>query len=120
MEAGDPTLQQLRELVQQACRDNPHLTSRLERAAFLVLLRPIRLLGDHHYQIGSEDGLRIYEVLNGHCQCHDYIRHGAGHPCKHRLALALLERLQPSGLPMPPRRGSDPPRDPLATRQGSS
>lgn len=58
MEAGKPTLQQLRELVSEACQDNPHLTSRLEKAAFLVLLRPIVLLGDHQYQIGSEDGLR--------------------------------------------------------------
>ena len=50
-------------------------------------------LGDHHFQIGSEDGLRNYEVLNGHCQCFDYVRHGAGHPCKHRLALSLYQRL---------------------------
>lgn len=36
-----PTIDQLRELVQQASRENPHLTSRLEKAAFLVLLRPL-------------------------------------------------------------------------------
>ncbi len=84
-----PTIKQLRELVQKATRQNPHLPSRLERAAFLMLLRPIVFLGDRHYRIGSEDGLRHYEVLNGHCQCSDYLRHGAGHYCKHRLALAL-------------------------------
>ena len=92
-----PTLRQLRELVQRASRDNPHLTSRLERAAFLLLLRPIVLLGDHHYQIGSEDGLRSYEVLNGHCQCSDNVRHGAGHPCKHRLALLSTRGWKPLG-----------------------
>ena len=115
MAAKKPTLRQLRELVQRASRDNPHLTSRLERAAFLLLLRPIVPLGDQHFQIGSEDGLRYYEVLNGHCQCSDYVRHGAGHPCKHRLALALYQRLGFSGAPLPPNRGSCPPTDPLAT-----
>ena len=79
--ATKPTLCQLRKLVNQASRDNPHSTSRLEKAAFLVLLRPIVPLGDHHYRIGAEDGLRLYEVLDGHCQCSDYLRHGAGHPC---------------------------------------
>ena len=118
MERKEPTIQQLRDLVKRACRDNPHLTSRLERAAFLLLLRPIVPLGDHHYQIGSDDGLRRYEVLNGHCQCSDYVRHGAGHPCKHRLALALYQRLESSGLPTPPRGGSCPPKDPLLTDSG--
>ena len=80
MVAKSPTISHLRELVERASRDNPHLTSRLEKAAFLMLLRPIVPLGDQHYQVGSEDGLRYYEVLNGHCQCHDYVRHGAGHP----------------------------------------
>ena len=86
---NDPTIHQLRELVSEACRDNPHLTSRLERAAFLVLLRPIVAAGTEYYQVWSEDGLRYYEVVNGHCNCADYVRHGPGHPCKHRLALAL-------------------------------
>ena len=98
MAARKPTLRQLRELVQRSSRNNPHLTSRLERAAFLLLLRPIVLLGDHHYEIGSEDGLRSYEALNGHCQCSDYVWHGAGHPCKHRLALLSTRGWKPRGL----------------------
>jgi len=57
--ATKPTLCQLRKLVYQASHDNPHLTSRLEKAAFLVLLRPIVLLGEDHYHIGAEDGLRL-------------------------------------------------------------
>ena len=108
------TIRQLRKLVKRASRENPHLTSRLERAAFLFLLRPIVPLGDHHYQIGSEDGLRHYEVLNGHCQCSDYLRHGAGHPCKHRLALSFYQRLESPGPPLPPHRGSCPAGDHLA------
>jgi len=88
-----PTIQELRELIHKASRDNPHLTSRLEKAAFLVLLRRIDTLGEHHYRVGSEDGLKSYSVVNGHCQCSDYLRHGPGHPCKHRLAIALYLRL---------------------------
>ena len=94
--APEPRIQQLRELVERASRDNPHLTSRLERAAFLVLLRPIEILDKDRFRVGSEDGLRYYEVVNGHCQCSDYLRHGSGHPCKHRLALALYQRLWPN------------------------
>ena len=113
MESKEPSIRELRQLVQKANRDNPHLTSRLEKAAFLMLLRPIVPLGDHHYQVGSEDGLRYYEVLNGHCQCHDYVRHGPGHPCKHRLALAMYQRLECSGPPSLPLRDSCLPIDPL-------
>lgn len=84
MKTKESSIRELRRLVQESCRNNPHLTSRLEKAAFLVLLRPIEALGDHHYQVRSEDGLRNYEVRNGHCECHDYVRHGPGHPCNHR------------------------------------
>ena len=89
----DSQIQRLRELVRQSSRHNPHLTTRLEKAAFLVLLRPIENVGEDHYRIGSEDGLRFYDVIKGHCQCSDSLRHGAGHPCKHRLALSLHEQL---------------------------
>ena len=50
-------------------------------------------MGEDHYFVGAEDGLRKYEVLNGHCECADYLRYGAGHHCKHRLALALSQEL---------------------------
>ena len=93
MAGKTPTINQLRELVQRASRENPHLTTRLEKAAFLVLLRPLVSVGEDHYRVGAEDGLRNYEVRNGHCECADYLRHGAGHKCKHRLALALSQEL---------------------------
>ena len=101
MPVNKPSLDQLRDLVHRSSRENPHLTSRLEKAAFLMLLRPIEMLGADHYRIGSEDGLRLYEVLNGHCECSDYLRHGSGHPCKHRLALAFHQKLDCSELPFP-------------------
>ena len=87
------TIIQLRKLVQMASRENPHLTTRLEKAAFLVSLRHLVTMGDDHYRVGAEDGLRNYEVLNGHCECADYLRHGAGHHCKHRLVLSLSQEL---------------------------
>lgn len=96
METKEPTMSDLRILVESASRDNPHLTTRLEKAAFLVLLRHITDLGSDRYKIEAEDGLREYEIVNGNCQCYDYIRHGAGHPCKHRLALALSLELHRS------------------------
>ena len=117
METKEASIRELRRLVQESCRINPHLTSRLEKAAFLALLRPIIPLGDHHYQVRSEDGLRYYEVLNGHCQCHDYVRHGPGHPCKHRLALAMYQRLKCSRPLAPFSRGSTPPMDPLPVNE---
>ena len=97
MEEREPTSRQLREFVQRASRGNPHLVSRLEKAAFLVLLRHIESNGEHYYRIGSEDGLRYYTIRNGHCECTDYLRHGSGHPCKHRLAVVMYLRLQEPG-----------------------
>jgi len=88
------TIEQLRLLVEEAAMQRPHLTSRLERAAFLVLLRPIQQLDDDLWQVASEDGLRHYTVRKGECECSDYVRHGAGHPCKHRLALFLYRALE--------------------------
>lgn len=93
MEFNEPTMRELRTLVERASHDNPHLTSRLEKAAFLVLLRRIEAIGHEHYKVTAEDGLRDYQVLHGNCECYDYVRHGAGHPCKHRLALAMYLEL---------------------------
>ncbi len=38
------TIAELRLLLERAAKQRPHLTSRLEKAACLVLLRPIRAL----------------------------------------------------------------------------
>jgi len=91
------TIDELRSLVESAAARRPQLTSRLEKAAFLVLLRPIQKLRGDAWQISSEDGLRFYTVRRGECDCSDYLRHGAGHPCKHRLALFLHRALEVEG-----------------------
>jgi hypothetical protein len=83
------TIEELRGLIKDAAMRRPHLTGRLEKAAFLVLLRPIERLNTDLWRVGSEDGLRFYSVKKGECECSDYLRHGSGHPCKHRLALFL-------------------------------
>ena len=88
------TIEELRGLINDAAMRRPHLTGRLERAAFLVLLRPIEWLGKDIWRVGSENGLRFYTVREGECECSDYLRHGSGHPCKHRLALFLHRSLE--------------------------
>lgn len=88
-----PTIERLRSVVKATCHKNPHLTSRLEKAAFLVLLRSIIPFGDNNYRVGSEDGLKEYTVIHGHCDCSDYVRHGPGHPCKHKLAIQLHQSI---------------------------
>lgn len=88
------TIEGLRTLIEEASTTRPHLTSRLEKAAFLVLLRPIERLGQDVWRVGSEDGLRFYTVRGGECECTDYVRHGSGHLCKHRIALFLHRSLE--------------------------
>ena len=70
------SIEALRTLVQQASHSNPHLTSRLEKAAFLVLLRPVVKIEANRYRVMSEDGLKWYEINNDQCECYDYQRHG--------------------------------------------
>lgn len=88
-----PTLQELRQWVIRWSRENPHLTGRLEKAAFLVLLRDVQEVAPNSYLVGAEDGLRDYAVVDGECECTDFQRHGLGHLCKHRLAVAFVQRL---------------------------
>lgn len=90
-------IETLREMVERGSRENPLLTSRLEKAAFIVVLRPIEKLDTHTYRVTSEDGLRTYVVSDGRCECSDFLRHGDGHFCKHRLAVGLLTRLNGNG-----------------------
>ncbi len=88
------TIEELRLLIKDAAMRRPHLISRLEKAAFLLLLRPIESLGTDILRVGSEDGLRFYTIREGECECSDYVRHGSGHPCKHRLALFIHRSLE--------------------------
>ncbi len=83
------TIDELRLLVEDASRARPHLTSRLEKAAFLLLLRPVEQVGSDQWRVGSENGLRFYTVRQDECECSDYVRHGRGHLCKHRIAVFL-------------------------------
>ena len=84
------TVSLLRHYVGEIVQYNPRLTSRAEKAAFLVVLRHIEQIGPNLFLVESEDGLKAYEIENGHCNCYDYVNHGIGHPCKHRLALYMM------------------------------
>ncbi len=88
------TIEELRGLINDGPMRRPHLTGRLEKAAFLLLLLCIERLGTDMWRVGSEDGLRFYPVREGECECSDYLRHGSGHPCKHRLALFVHRSLE--------------------------
>ncbi len=88
------TIEELRLLIKDAAMRRPHLISRLEKAAFLLLLRPIEQVDGDLWRVGSEDGLRFYTIRDGECECSDYVRHGSGHLCKHRIALFLHRSLE--------------------------
>ncbi len=88
------TIEELRLLIKDATMRRPHLTSRLEKAAFLMLLRPIERVDGDLWRVGSEDGLRFYRVRDAECECSDYVRHGSGHLCKHVIALFLHRSLK--------------------------
>jgi hypothetical protein len=88
------TIERLRLLIRDAAMRRPHLTSRLEKATFLLVLRPIQHLSGDVWRVGSEDGLRFYMIRDGECECSDYLRHGRGHLCKHRIALFLHHALE--------------------------
>ena len=47
----------------------PALDESPGKAAFPVLLRPIQQLNEDLWQVTSGDGLRLYAVRNGECQC---------------------------------------------------
>jgi predicted nucleic acid-binding Zn finger protein len=87
-------IHELRRLVEVAVEARPHLTTRLEKGAFLLLLRRIDKLEGDVWRVGAEDGLRSYLITNGDCECSDYQRHGKGFSCKHLLALFFRELLE--------------------------
>ncbi len=86
-------LEDLQRTVSAFAQDRPHLASRVEHAAFLLLFRRILVLDETHCRVESEDSRRWYDVCGGQCSCEDYRRHGMGHFCKHLLAVALGEEL---------------------------
>jgi hypothetical protein len=86
-------LADLQRIVSAFAQDRPHLASRLEHAASVLLFRHILVLDATHFRVESEDTRRWYDVCDGRCSCEDYRRHGMGHVCKHLLAVALGQEL---------------------------
>ena len=91
---GAPSPEAITRLVHQGAERRPDLASRLEKAAMIILFRTVELVdaAHHAYPVESEqEPGRFYDV-NGACECQDYQRRAPGHWCKHRLAVALVER----------------------------
>jgi hypothetical protein len=89
-----PTLQALMADLQRAY---PHAGARVDHAAFLVLARRVERGLGAGWWVGSELTPEAeYLVLpeQGTCTCQDHARHGALSPCKHRLAVELLQRCE--------------------------
>lgn len=83
-------------LVAKGKEHRPELSSRLDRAAFIAAFRIVRLVDASDsahplYTVESETEAGKTYAVNGRCECRDYER-APGHFCKHRLAVALIER----------------------------
>jgi hypothetical protein len=82
----------------------PECNGRVESAAALVLAGDVALGPDHTAVVGSaSDPAKTYAVRPGHCDCQDFPRAFQG-LCKHRLAAAMLRRVQeltPTEEPVP-------------------
>lgn len=84
----------IRRLVEKGKATRPELASRMEKAAMIVLFRSVELTDaqHHEYRVESEaEEGRFYRV-NGVCECADFIHRAPSGFCKHRLAVALVER----------------------------
>jgi hypothetical protein len=82
----------LRTLVDRGRERRPELASRIERAAFIVLMRRIEPVegGNWLVESDSEPG-KVYAVTSDACDCQDYYRAPKGY-CKHRIAVAISIR----------------------------
>jgi hypothetical protein len=86
-----PTIEALRTYVERAKERRPELTSRLERAAFIVTMRQITRHGPDYWEVESDtEHGRAYWVLGMNCSCPDHAR-APGGLCKHRLAVGVLQ-----------------------------
>jgi hypothetical protein len=93
----DVSLRTLQALVQDLRRAYPHSGQRPDHAAFLVLARRVERGLGAGWWVGSELTPEAeYLVLpeQGSCTCQDHQRHGHLSPCKHRLAVELLQRCE--------------------------
>lgn len=86
-----PTIEQLRTYVERAKERRPELTSRLERAAFIVTMRTITRHGPDYWEVESDtESDRSYWVYGQKCSCPDHAR-APGGLCKHRLACGIVQ-----------------------------
>ena len=79
----------IRELIERGSRRSPALTKRLERAAFLLLMRRIEAHPEGGWTVESETEVgKVYRVTDDACECPDFQWAPHGY-CKHRLAVMM-------------------------------
>jgi hypothetical protein len=86
----------IRRLVEKGKATRPELATRLEKAAMIVLFRTVEVTdgGRHEYRVESDTTPGRFYRVNGTCDCQDYSHRAPSGFCKHRLAVALVERVQ--------------------------
>jgi hypothetical protein len=93
----DVSLPTLQTLMADLARAYPHAGARVDHAAFLLIARRVERSLGRGWWVGSELTPEAeYLVLPepGICTCQDHARHGHLSPCKHRLAVELLQRCE--------------------------
>lgn len=78
----------IRSATEHAKAHRPELASRVERAAFILVMRRIERDGEAWTVESVSQPGKCYRVVGCTCDCPDYFR-APDHQCKHRLAVAL-------------------------------
>lgn len=95
--APTATLGDLQAIMADLSRAHPDAGARVQHGAFLALMGHAEASGPGAWWVTSErDGTTQYFVLPqyGTCTCQDFQRHGHLSPCKHRLCVEVLARLE--------------------------
>ena len=70
----------------------PECNGRVEKAVAIVLQGDVELLPDGHARVASQcQGTTQYRIVNGTCDCPDFVRAPASW-CKHRIAAGIQRR----------------------------
>jgi len=91
MATASVTLSTLQQTIARAVERFPRERGRIERAATLIALGHVELIGETSAWVASQTGDgRRYLVTPGRCNCIDAQRH-PGQSCKHQWAVDLVQ-----------------------------
>lgn len=80
----------IRESADFAKSHRPDLASRVERAAFIILMRRIERNGEVWLVESECEPGKSYHVVGATCECPDFFHRAPDGQCKHRIAVSLL------------------------------